>query len=272
MPDNAKQWQDGRWKHAEGDPSKGKGTGKGKYLAPQMGSLPQPLVKPTIGVPKTLTGPSASSSNADKDLIGELLAHLGDKEDVPPALREKVNAYKEDHARAEGKLMHRQVHKQTEARTSLQKLARDRQVFLDSWAEYISGVAQMFKEQVESMQETLSQFNQAEESWTQQLQEATVSLAKHSCGSEQVPGARADESMDDEDVTIGEIAANAAKRQAQTENIRHSQTELMAALERAKEAAEGQRSSSRTPRRSQHRGSHVQEVSSSPEHPQGAGR
>ena len=105
-------------------------------------------------------------------LLTALVAHLSDKEDVPAPLQGMLEVYKESHARVAGKALHQMVARQTEARTALQKLQKNRQGFLDAWADYVASVSELFSTQLGEMEDTMTQFEfaAAEEAWQTQLQ------------------------------------------------------------------------------------------------------
>ena len=232
------------WRGGKGS---GKGPGQSQVRVPEVSDLTQPVGKPNIALPKGAAQASNTVATDDKKLIGALMAHLAEQSNVPATLQSMMCAYREGNAKTEGKLLHQQVARRTEARTALQKLAGDRRMFMDAWAEYVAGVADMFKQQVSDMQETLQEFRQAEESWQQQLLESTSFLAKNSGVTE--PAAGSAESMQEDDAAVSEDAAENARREIREEKLRTSQLELIQALDKAKAAAEGQRAGSRMPRR-----------------------
>ncbi|CAE7453916.1 DAW1 [Symbiodinium pilosum] len=112
----------------------------------QLSDLPQPAAAPTIALPKTAGGSMAEASE-EGELLGALLAHLGDSSTLPTALAERVQVFQSANARSTGKLLHKQVARQTEARTQLQRLAKDRQTFLEGWAEYLQVLTETVDQQ-----------------------------------------------------------------------------------------------------------------------------
>ena len=172
------------WGHVhgqgQGQLEKGKGKGKNKWNSqvPTLKDLPTSVEKPIIATPKTTVASSSSATTEEQKLLNLMLAHLAEKEDLPSNLQGAMAAYKAGHAKSEGKVMHFYVAKQTEAKTSLQKLSRDKQLFMNMWADYTCKVAETFSAQAKEMQETLEQFRKAEEQWQSQLQEASSQLAR----------------------------------------------------------------------------------------------
>ena len=227
-------------------PNADKNKGKGKGKAPAASDLPQPAAAPVIPLPKSVTtgGPEASEEG---DLLGALLAHLGDAGSLPSSLAERVQSFQATNARSTGKLLHKQVARQTEARTQLQKLAKDRQQFLEGWVEYLKVLTDTVEQQVSKMTQVLSDFDSAESQWQAQLTEATDLLSKASGGSPPAP--KSTEAMEAEDASVAQAAAEESRSRQQAEQIRLGQQELVAALNKAKAAAEVQRDGSRTPRR-----------------------
>ena len=219
---------------------------KGKGKAPVVADLPQPAVAPAISMPKPAitSGPDTSEEG---ELLGALLAHLGDAGSLPSSLAERVQSFQATNAKSTGKLLHKQVAKQTEARTQLQKLARDRQTFLEGWAEYLQVLTTTVEQQVEKMSKVLGDFDTAEIQWQAQLAEATDMLSKASSGSPPAP--KSAEAMEAEDAEVAQAAAEESSSRLQADKIRQGQQELVAALNKAKAAAEIQRDGSRTPRR-----------------------
>ena len=174
-------------------------------------------------------------------------AALGDAGSLPSSLAERVQSFQATNAKSTGKLFHKQVARQTEARTQLQKLARDRQTFLEGWAEYLQVLTTTVEQQVEKMSKVLGDFDTAEIQWQAQLSEATDMLSKASSGSPPAP--RSAEAMEAEDAEVAQAAAEESGSRLQVDKIRQGQQELVAALNKAKAAAEIQRDGSRTPRR-----------------------
>ncbi|CAE7430854.1 unnamed protein product, partial [Symbiodinium pilosum] len=199
--------------------------GKGKGIPPKIADLPQPALAPNIQVPKTGSGSTAEASE-EGELLGALLAHLGDPTALPTALAERVQTFQSANARSTGKLLHKQVARQTEARTQLQRLAKDRQV--------------------SKMSKVLEDFDNAESQWQAQLTDATELLSKAS-GHSTAP--RSADAMDAEEAAVAQTAAEDSRSRQQTEKIQQVQKELIEALNKAKAAAEVHRDGSRTPRR-----------------------
>ena len=233
----------GKGKQAK-QPKADKGKGKGK--APALSDLPQPSSTPAIALPKPPAG-GGQEATEEGDLLGALLAHLGDSGSLPPSLAERVQSFQATNARSTGKLLHKQVARQTEARTQLQKLAKDRHQFLEGWAEYLKVLTDTVEQQVVKMSQVLSDFDTAEGQWQAQLMEATDLLSKASGGSPPAP--KGTEAMEAEDASVAQAAAEESRSRMQAEQIRLGQQELVAALNKAKAAAEVQRDGSRTPRR-----------------------
>ena len=108
-----------------------------------MRDLHQPAQAPSIPVPKAAVASSVELSEED-DLLGALLAHLGDA----GSLADRVQHLQQSNVRSIGKLLHKEVARQTEARTQLRRLTKDRQTFLDGWADYLAtstGNAQKYR-------------------------------------------------------------------------------------------------------------------------------
>ena len=219
--------------------------GKGRGKAPVVADLPQPTANPAISLPKAVA--SGADTSEEGELLGALLAHLGDSGSLPSALAERVQSFQATNAKSTGKLLHKQVARQTEARAQLQKLARDRQSFLEGWAEYLQVLTTTVEQQVEKMSKVLGDFDTAEVQWQAQLSEATELLSKASGGSPPAP--KSTEAMEAEDAEVAQAAAEESSSRLQADRIRQGQQELVAALNKAKAAAEIQRDGSRTPRR-----------------------
>ena len=219
--------------------------GKGKGQAPAIADLPKPAAAPTIPVPKPATS-SGQETSEEGDLLGALLAHIGDSGSLPSSLAERVQSFQATNARSTGKLLRKQVARQTEARTQLQKLSKDRQLFLDGWAEYLQVLTDTVEQQLVKMSKVLEEFDTAEAQWQAQLSEATDLLSKASTGTSPAP--KSNEAMDEEDTTVAQAAAEESRKR-QTEKIQQGQKELIEALNKAKAAAEVQRDGSRAPRR-----------------------
>ena len=221
------------------------GKGKGKGAPPKLSDLPQPAAAPTIALPKTAGGSMAEASE-EGELLGALLAHLGDSSTLPTALAERVQVFQSANARSTGKLLHKQVARQTEARTQLQRLAKDRQTFLEGWAEYLQVLTETVDQQVTKMSKVLEDFEAAENQWQAQLVDATELLSK-ATGHTSAP--RSADAMEAEDAAVAQSAAEDSRTRLQTEKIQQGQKELIDALNKAKAAEEVHRDGSRTPRR-----------------------
>ena len=186
------------------------------------------------------------TGDEEGDLLGALLAHIGDSGSLPTSLAERVQSFQATNARSTGKLLRKQVAQQTEARTQLQKLSKDRQLFLDGWAGYLQVLTDTVEQQVVKMSKVLEEFDTAEAQWQAQLSEATDLLSKASAGTSPAP--KSNEAMDEEDTTVAQAAAEESRKR-QTEKIQQGQKELIEALNKAKAAAEVQRDGSCAPRR-----------------------
>ena len=219
--------------------------GKGKGAPPKIADLPKPALAPNIQVPKTGSGSTAEASE-EGELLGALLAHLGDPTTLPSALAERVQTFQSANARSTGKLLHKQVARQTEARTQLQRLAKEKQAFLEGWAEYLKVLTETVEQQVSKMSGVLEDFDSAESQWQAQLADATDLLSK---ATSHTSAPRSAEAMDAEDATVAQTAAEDSRARLQTEKIQQGQKELIEALNKAKAAAEVHRDGSRTPRR-----------------------
>ena len=103
-----------------------------------------------------------TDTSEEGELLGALLAHIGDSGSLPSSLAERVQSFQATNAKSTGKLLHKQVARQTEARTQLQKLARDRQSFLEGWADCLQVLTTTVEQQVEKMSKVLGDFDTAE--------------------------------------------------------------------------------------------------------------
>ena len=219
--------------------------GKGKGAPPKIADLPQPALAPNIPVPKIGSGSNAEASE-EGELLGALLAHLGDPTALPTALAERVQTFQSANARSTGNLLHKQLARQFEARTQLQRLAKDKQAFLEGWAEYLKVLTETVDQQVSKMSNVLEDFDNAESQWQAQLADATDLLSK-AAGHTSAP--RSADAMEAEDAAVAQSVAEDSRARLQTEKIQQGQKELIDALNKAKAAAEVHRDGSRTPRR-----------------------
>ena len=249
-PSKAKgRWcgQDRPWpRHWQGQSAPDLGQQKqGQVHSAQDGGSPTTGVGANIPVPKS-GGASSTEASEEGELLGALLAHLGDPTTLPTALAERVQTFQSSNARSTGKLLHKQVARQTEARTQLQRLAKDKQAFLEGWAEYLKVLAETADQQVSKMSNVLEDFDNAESQWQARLADAADLLSK-ATGHTSAP--RSADAMDAEDAAVAQSAAEDSRTRLQTEKIQHGQKELIDALNKAKAAAEVHRDGSRTPRR-----------------------
>ena len=97
-------------------------------------------------------------------------------------------------------LLHQQVARQTEARTQLQRLAKDRQVFLDGWVEYLQTLTGTVEQQVTKMAQVLANFDSAETQWQSQLSDATELLSRAGGRTSSAP--RSLEAMEEEETAV----------------------------------------------------------------------
>ena len=219
--------------------------GKSKGAPPKVADLPQPSLTPNIPLPKTAGAPNVEASE-EGEVLGALLAHLGDSTALPMALAERVQVFQSSNARSTGKLLHKQVARQTEARTQLQRLAKDKQAFLEGWAEYLQVLSETVEQQVSKMSKVLEEFDAAKGQWQSQLTDASELLSK-ATGHPTAP--RSTDAMDAEEAAVALTAAEDSRSRLQAEKIQQGQKELIEALNKAKAAAEVHRDGSRTPRR-----------------------
>ena len=252
------------------DQGKRDGKGRGKsgtsHQAPSLRDLPKPVTQRTVAMPKSGVGQQQIPSE-ERKLLGALLAHVGDKEDLPRSLKTMMAQYREDNTQVEGKLLHQMVARQTEAKRELAKLRKVQMAYEHSWAQYIVQLVKLFEKQLEERQEVQKQFQEAESAWVQQLTEASALLSKNAGVADGTH--KSDAIMEVEDSEVSEAAAEDSRWQMHREHLEQQQTDLLSAMLKAREAAEAHLvdkvERDRTPRRGGRKNTEPTLVESSPE-------
>ena len=250
--DNWDGWQKGNTQKGKGQKG-GKGKVPGKAYGNQLASEMPPTVQaPKVVMPRQVPA-QANPSISNDPLLGALIAHVSEQSDLPPALRSMLAQHQTSNAKAEGKLMHHWVTKQTEAKAALSKLAQEQEEYDATWCAYLTKVMETLEHQILERAKVLGEYAQAEAQWSAQLQDATVQLAQRANG-EDGSSNQAQMDVDATEAAVAEAARIEAKHVIRRERMEEQQSELMQALKKAKEAAEAatvdkEKDRDRTPRR-----------------------
>ena len=147
------------------------------------------------------------------------------------------------------------VSAQTRARAELAKVREQRATYLGQWAEYMETLTETLTAQLKEQEKALQAFQVAEESWEQQLTEATGELAR--LATESQPDKKDQvEPMEAEEMKEAEGMVATVTEQSQKAMQQHfaQQQALLEAMNTAQQnapelAAKVDREGSRTPRR-----------------------
>ncbi|CAE7380509.1 unnamed protein product, partial [Symbiodinium necroappetens] len=182
-------------------------------------------------------------------------------ENTPAEISRLLGDYQEDAHRATGKVLHKLVSKQQEARRGLSKTRADRATFDGAWATYLNHMAQLLEQQLTDRVSTLRQFDQAEEAWKTQLDDTTAELARHAATQQDVaePQEPIDidaemEQQEKQEQAVAEAAQEEAKasirREQQRAETDAKAQEMLQVLKNVQQHLETPaREGSRTPRR-----------------------
>ena len=258
----------------KGDQPKGRGEqprgGKGKQAetppeapvvkAPSLEQLPAPPAAAATSAPKAAGGPStAASSTPEKQQLDALLKILRTtKTPLPSEAQQMMEQLQQNQSQQEAKNMHRAVSQQSTAKKELERVRAARSLFLQQWAQYISGLADLLQQQMEEQEETLASFDQKEAQWQEALAKSSAELKQLTdCPTLDVQEVQ--ESEDEMEVQAAEEMVDKAiaeeqQMKARREEQRQQSKQLQATLETMKQQAqhraeEAKRDGSRTPRR-----------------------
>ncbi|OLQ00237.1 hypothetical protein AK812_SmicGene17138 [Symbiodinium microadriaticum] len=228
--------------------------------APSLEQLPAPPAAAATSAPKAAGGPStAASSTPEKQQLDALLKILRTtKTPLPSEAQQMMEQLQQNQSQQEAKNMHRAVSQQSTAKKELERVRAARSLFLQQWAQYISGLADLLQQQMEEQEETLASFDQKEAQWQEALAKSSAELKQLTdCPTLDVQEVQ--ESEDEMEVQAAEEMVDKAiaeeqQMKARREEQRQQSKQLQATLETMKQQAqhraeEAKRDGSRTPRR-----------------------
>ena len=230
--------------------------GKGKNrppppAAPTPKALPVPPKPPRLAAPTTAVSADVAPDAQSK--LDALVAALRTADSLPTQvmaiLGEQTDASTRDHAKA----MHRAVSQTTHAEQELNRIRSSRKAYLSSWEQYIGQLCQTVETQFASQKETLDNFDQLEQKWTEKLAESSTALSRLT-GDKRKPEQGSDSELDSRmDATAEDFKDPWVCDQFITQQ-RQQQAQLVQALRQARDtaaqtAAAAARGASRTPRR-----------------------
>ncbi|CAE7852303.1 SRP19 [Symbiodinium microadriaticum] len=253
-----------RGKEGKTKPGKeGKGTGTSapsgepQPTVPTVQSLPKPPSAAAVPAPTAQSTTATSSGGPETTLQQILMALNRSRDDLPPSVREILDAQIQEDSKAQAKNLHRLVAAQGAARRQLAATRAARQDYVREWAQYVTGLCDMWRKQQEEKGKALEAFLTTEAQWEQQLAETTSLIAKVAVdpeGGETIDVEDADD-MDEEDTRISELAQTEVQRQRFLEQMQAADQKITETLQAAAEsvnleAAElGRPDRERSPRR-----------------------
>ena len=246
-------WNDsGGWKNKQRSPSPRRiGKGKGKKGGKESAQPPAP---PALATPSLTTATVDSSSAAQNRLEALTTALRASGGTLPPEVLALLGEQEQATTNEEARLMHKAVSEQHKARKEVNRVRAARRAFVDSWASYVSNLADTLDKQIAEQSKSLQQFDDLEQKWAQQLTEATESLAKFSGAPQKVDS--------DSDMEVNEkVATDPWALESAMAQQQQRQRSLVHALSSAKRAADtaadnmgqNKRDTSRTPSRTPRR-------------------
>ena len=240
----------------------GKGQPKGQApkttpapSAPSTTSLPEPPTPAPPAVPKEPTTAQSSGSGADSTLQTLLAALSQNRDDLPQNVRDMIDTHAAADHKAHAKSMHRLVALQSSARRELAATRASRQDYIKEWCGYVEGLCKLWEQHVEEKALTLSKFEEAEQQWERQLNEATQQLASLAVeapaeGSEAIDV----DAMDEQEAMVDEAARQEVKQQMVLQKMKETEQRVSEGLREAcqsaaQQAAELMGDRERSPRR-----------------------
>ena len=237
----------------DGGGQSGKGKGKAtkgwqQHVAPSAKTLPQPPKSTAVALPSGAPSTSSTASSAEKNLENLVLALQSSSVELPPGVRDLVRQHSEQSTRMTAQTLHKAVNAQTAARRELRKIKDQRRSYLGSWAHYITTLAETLAKQIAEQEETLNNFQEAEDAWHQQLKAASEDLARLATEKPETSAELEADEMDaeEEEASNAKTVAALASHREQQQRLLETLTQ---ATQNAKALASAQREGSRTPRR-----------------------
>ena len=227
----------------------GKATkGWQQHVAPSAKALPQPPKSTAVALPSGAPSTSSTASSAEKNLENLVLALQSSSVELPPGVRDLVRQHSEQSTRMTAQTLHKAVNAQTAARRELRKIKDQRRSYLGSWAHYITTLAETLAKQIAEQEETLNNFQEAEDAWHQQLKAASEDLARLATEKPETSAELEADEMDaeEEEASNAKTVAALASHREQQQRLLETLTQ---ATQNAKALASAQREGSRTPRR-----------------------
>eukprot|EP00439_Symbiodinium_sp_Y106_P068011 s758_g11.t1 len=167
-------------KASEGKPKSGKGppaTEDGRALPPPP--APQPVATPRDVAGATSMGPASGEAQTLQAILGALGRV---RDELPPSVKELIDAHATEDTRAEGKNLHRLVSVQTTSKKELLQIQAARRDYMRQWSQFITRLCDSWTDHLKEKDKVLQSFEEKEQQWEKQLAEATAALAKLTVG------------------------------------------------------------------------------------------
>ena len=230
---------------------------------PALPSLAAVPAAPKAALP-TKSAPAAPPVAANPDsqrLIADLLS-LIPQEQLTPELQRRAGQVSVDETKKQGKLMHKMVSEQTQAKKELETLRANRAAFSSAWETYVLQLLEMWKQQGEERMAALDTFAEKEAELTIRLTNVTQQLAQAASETEakdpkepkEVKESDEESCMDSDEMVAAHVQAEAEMREKHRiarEKFQAQHAQITGLLEEAHKeaAAASHRDGSRTPRR-----------------------
>ena len=221
-------------------PAANKGKGAGAVTAPTVAALPTAPVPAAISQPSVPAGATGSASPEATLLQTVLGAMAQSREELPPALRDLLDAQASEKFRNNKKAMHKLVATQSTARLELEQVRSARRDFLGQWSAYTGALCSMWEKQLQEKQTALQQFDEAEQQWMGQLHDATKDLAKMTTEGlvdVQNVGSSSEDDMETSELIVDEELQRAKQRKDLQEQVSASEAQITQTLQAARQAA-----------------------------------
>ena len=245
-------------KASEGKPKSGKGppaTEDGRALPPPP--APQPVAAPRDVAGATSLGPASGEAQTLQAILGALGRV---RDELPPSVKELIDAHATEDTRAEGKNLHRLVSVQTTSKKELLQIQAARRDYMRQWSQFITRLCDSWTDHLKEKDKVLQSFEEKEQQWEKQLAEATAALAKLTVGRAPTDAISiGSDDMEEQEEAVNDAIQQEAAQQQFRQATKEREDQITVTLEAAKQAAQAeaalvQTDRERSPRRKSQRG------------------
>ncbi|CAE7327367.1 unnamed protein product [Symbiodinium sp. KB8] len=222
--------------------------------APLLEALPPPPTATAIAAPKGAPASSSTTPSPEKQQLDAIFKILRSSRDsIPMEAQNLLDQFQQDQTQQEARSMHKAVSQQSAAKKEIEKIRAARSQYMQQWAQYIQGLADLLQRQVTEQETVLAAYDDKEAQWMGALTKATADLKQMTSTNPVHEISEDEQDMEAEDMVDRAIDEEQKITKQREEHLQQSK-QLQVTLESIKAQAmsrveEAKRDGSRTPRR-----------------------